>query len=390
MSNEQTKKERKEDRLQNKLKVLRKQVAGVEASTAALEKNMAVHRDSEALFRVMVDSIREAVFLTDAEGNFKYISPAAPGVFHLTLREIEDFGTVYQLLGADVYDLYDPDELELNGEVRDIELQIAKKNGEILFLSIDIKHVDIKEGALLFICSDDSKCKNTEMKLAETDKSLAEMLYIASHDLQVPLISMEGYTAELLESYQDKLDDEGVHFLKRAQANARRMNLLVMGLLELSRLNTRSFPPETFKAVDMVKDIADQVILNLHRPEVRITVQDLPCLYGVRQRLEEVFRKIIANAVMYGGTSIVVGYADKTFFVRDDGIGIPLDQLETIFKPGERLKDAGVDGAGLSLTFCRKVIEQHGGDIRAESEGPGFGATFYFSLPVKEYLKRKK
>ncbi len=70
----------------------------------------------------------------------------------------------------------------------------------------------------------------------------------------------------------------------------------------------------------------------------------------------------------------------KTFFVKDDGIGIPVSQLEKIFKPGERLKLIDADGVGMGLTFCNKVVQPHNGKIWAESDGIEKGATFYFTL----------
>ncbi|NQU64298.1 MAG: hypothetical protein HQ517_08465, partial [SAR324 cluster bacterium] len=82
----------------------------------------------------------------------------------------------------------------------------------------------------------------------------------------------------------------------------------------------------------------------------------------------------------YRGKNIVIGLKDRTFFVKDDGIGIYPDQLERIFKPGEQLKDIETEGIGMGLAFCQKVISQHKGRIWAESEGVGQGAAFYFEI----------
>jgi two-component system sensor histidine kinase VicK len=109
-------------------------------------------------------------------------------------------------------------------------------------------------------------------------------------------------------------------------------------------------------------------------------VEEMPRVRGDKQRLAGVFRQLITNALMYDGKNITIGCRGGTWFVKDDGIGIPTDQLENIFKGGERLKRVEVDGVGMGLTFCKYVIYQHGGQIWAESEGENKGATFCFNL----------
>jgi len=104
--------------------------------------------------------------------------------------------------------------------------------------------------------------KNLEEKtknLKETNQSLEEMVYITSHDLQAPLVSMEGYATELLKDYADKFDEEGYYCLTRLQSNARRMHHLVLSLLDISRLNTKKNQYEKFK----LKLIIEKVMMDL-------------------------------------------------------------------------------------------------------------------------------
>ena len=212
---------------------------------------------------------------------------------------------------------------------------------------------------------------------------LEEITYIISHDMQVPLISLEGYAAELLENYRDKLDQNGLYCLERLKANTQRMYRLVISLLEISRLNTRKYPHETFDAEEMVKGVIRELSMNQGIPEADIRVEPMPPLHGDKKRLEGVFRQLIINALGYGGKHITIGCRDKTWFVKDDGIGIPPDQLEKIFKSGERLKRVEIEGVGMGLTYCRYVIHQHHGRIWAESDGDHTGSTFYFTLNEK-------
>jgi signal transduction histidine kinase len=215
-----------------------------------------------------------------------------------------------------------------------------------------------------------------------TEKILEEIVYIISHDLQVPLISIEGYASELLEVYKDRLDQDGLYCLQRLKANAQRMYRLVLSLLEISRLNTHKYPYETFDPVEMVNRTAQELILKSATTGIRVEVEakGITPIRGDKQRLGSVFAKLLSNAINYGGKEIKVGCRNNTWFVKDDGIGIPPDQLENIFKGGNRLKRVEVEGVGLGLTFCKYVVCQHGGRIWAESTGDNKGSTFFFTL----------
>jgi len=209
---------------------------------------------------------------------------------------------------------------------------------------------------------------------------LEEVVFIISHDLQVPLISMEGYATELEEKYKELLDEDGIYCLERLKANTRRMYRLVLSLLDLSRLNTRKYPHESFETTTVVKEIVRELSVGNNKSGINIEVEEMPRLRGDKLRLTGVFRHLINNALMYGGKNITIGCRSGTWFVKDDGIGIPLNQLENISKGGARLKRIDVEGVGMGLTFCKHVIHQHGGQIWAESDGENKGAAFYFNI----------
>ncbi len=223
--------------------------------------------------------------------------------------------------------------------------------------------------------------KEAELLLMETNRNLEEMVYIASHDLQVPLVSMEGYASELLEKYIDKLDEEGKYCLTRLQSNARRMHTLVLSLLDISRLNTKKNPYQKFNLNTIIEKIIQDITITIEKQHATINVGKLPDLFADKIRIESVFRNLIINALNYGGKFISLEYTNNILIVKDNGIGLPESQLERIFNAGERLKKNNAEGVGMGLTFCRKVIEQHKGKIWAESEGENKGTTIYIKLP---------
>ena len=223
--------------------------------------------------------------------------------------------------------------------------------------------------------------RKDEIALKETNQSLEELVYIASHDLQSPLISMEGFATDVLNNYRDKLDEQGVHQLERIKSNVQRMHTLVLSLLDISRLNTKKNPFIRFSTGKAVEEVLRDLSLIIEKAGANVEMGQMPNIFGDKTRIEGVFRNLITNAVTYEGKNIEIGFTDGTFFVKDDGIGIDKDQLENIFKPGERLKDINTEGVGMGLTFSRKVINQHNGKIWAESDGAG--AILYFDVKTK-------
>lgn len=373
---------KKKEELTERIAILRRNVEGVKASAEAIEDNFNQQRDHDQLFRVIVGSLQDAVFLTLENGDFSWLSPNSSRHFSCSTHELWEKKNIFSLLKIPPENLFDAGELLERGEIKNLEIEYRGNGGDIRYFSIDIKRVDIHDGVYLFIFRDMTAAKSMEMLLRETDQNLAEMIYIASHDLQAPLISLEGYASELLESYGDKLDEKGVYCLNRLKVNASRMHHLVVGLLEISRLKTRPYPYETFDPAVMAMDIVSELRLSLCKTDTVIKIGQLPVLRGDRQRLEGVFRRLLANAMLYGAKNITIGYAQKTWFISDDGVGIPQEQTENVFTPGVRLKQVEAEGIGMGLTYCRKVIQKHGGKIWIESGGIHPGATVFFKIPT--------
>jgi PAS domain S-box-containing protein len=223
---------------------------------------------------------------------------------------------------------------------------------------------------------DITKRKIAEKELTETNKDLKELVYIASHDLQVPLVSMEGYTSELLSEHKENLNENSLYCLKRLQSNSQRMHKLVLSLLDLSRLNTHTNPYEEIDTNKLIENILRDLSLTVEDEKAQINCKILPNIFADKQRIDSVFRNLIQNALKYEGKHIEIGFKKGFFYIKDDGIGIPKDQLERIFKAGERLKMNKAEGVGMGLAFCKKSINLHKSEIWAESNGLNKGATF--------------
>jgi light-regulated signal transduction histidine kinase (bacteriophytochrome) len=248
-------------------------------------------------------------------------------------------------------------------------------------------------------------------ELERSNRELASFAYAASHDLKEPLRGIYNYSVILLEDYASALDEDATEFLQTVISLSIRMEALINGLLRLSQLGQAALQ---LQAVNL-NELLDQVInvfhasRQQHNLELRIP-RPLPTIRCDPVLMNEVFSNLITNAFKYNDKAerwVEIGYLDQhwgqegqggqgsnfptvsspdshspiTFYVRDNGIGIPPHHHQTIFKLFKRLhtqeKYGGGTGAGLAI--AKKIVERHGGQIWVEST-PGEGSTFYLTL----------
>ena len=221
-----------------------------------------------------------------------------------------------------------------------------------------------------------------KQNLERVNQDLKDFMYIASHDLQSPLVSMSGFASMFIDSVSDKLSEEELFPIKRIEANSRKMQDLIKSLLDVSRLNTVKNEFSEIKCNDVLDSIISTLDINIAEKNVNIVIHDIPNIFGDKIRIEVLSRNIISNAIKYGGKNIEIGFDEskKAFYVKDDGVGIDPDQLQNIFKPGSRLQTVKIEGVGMGLSFCKKVVELHQGEIWAESDGKGKGSTIWMKF----------
>jgi two-component system, LuxR family, sensor kinase FixL len=227
--------------------------------------------------------------------------------------------------------------------------------------------------------------KELEQKNAELER----FTYTVSHDLKSPIITIKGF-AGLLED--DALNGDTVQLkmdVQRITTAADTMQDLLADVLELSRIGRVVSPPEKISFGTIAHEAVELLAAPLVERGVRIEITPgLPMVNVDHARIREVMVNLIENAVKFLGDqehpAIRIGVETDgeipVFFVQDNGIGIDPRYLERIFNLFERL-DVSTPGTGIGLTIVRRIIEVHGGKIWAESDGPGKGTTFRFTLP---------
>lgn len=230
--------------------------------------------------------------------------------------------------------------------------------------------------------------KEKALELQESNRELEQFAYTASHDLKEPLRMIRNFMDLLEKNYAPQLDDKAKKYIHFAADGAKRMNELIDDLLEYSRIS-RLY--SEFETVDMNK-LVDSVIgmfeAQIEEQNAVVGREQLPQVIGVPVSLKLVFQNLIGNALKYHDKNTaprveIKGEETEThwaFSVSDNGIGIDEKYFDEIFLLFKRLhSNSEYSGTGMGLAMCKKVVEQHGGEIWVTSE-KGKGSTFYFTI----------
>jgi PAS domain S-box-containing protein len=227
--------------------------------------------------------------------------------------------------------------------------------------------------------------KELEQKNAE----LEQFTYTVSHDLKSPLITIKGF-AGLVEDDVHKGDQVQLKKdILRIMSAADTMQALLSDLLELSKIGRIVGPQTRIGFGTLAHEAVNLLAVPIAERGVTVEISpDLPEVNVDPTRIREVLVNLIENAIKFLGNRpdpvIRIGMKMEgempVFFVQDNGIGIDSRYLERIFNLFEKL-DVTTPGTGIGLTIVRRIIVFHGGNIWAESDGPGKGTTFRFTLP---------
>ena len=235
---------------------------------------------------------------------------------------------------------------------------------------------------------DEIQVKNDELERQNAE--LERFTYSVSHDLKAPLVTIKGFIG-LLQKDLDENDAEAIASDIRKIAEATdNMGRQLDELLELSRVGRLVNAPVEINLDEMIKSVVNLYAEPIAAHQVQIEIEpDLPHVYGDAGRIFEVFQNLVSNAIKFVDgqqkPQIEIGARETEdqvlCHVRDNGMGIENEYLERIFNLFERL-DPQIEGTGIGLALAKRIVEFHNGRIWAESQGPGSGSTFWFSLPL--------
>jgi signal transduction histidine kinase len=273
------------------------------------------------------------------------------------------------------------------GEIRqDVEV-VVMRDGQDRTLSLTASPMHDPAGGVIVIRD------VTEQRAL--DRLKAEVLQIASHDLQTPLTVVKGQ-AQVLESQlkTGTADDASMrHGLARIVGQADRLTQMLRLLLDLSRmeggrLEVQRSPTDLSALIDEVVE-GTRVLTSVH--EIRVDAPSTLTGTWDAQRLRQVFQNLLSNAVKYspdGGLIVVRAHVESDLVrveVIDTGMGLSAEDTARVFGQFYRAERARkLEGSGLGLYICQAIVTAHGGRISVSSAGIGQGSTFSFVLPLDE------
>lgn len=370
-----------------------------------------------ATLRTLIDNLPDEIFAKDRDCRFMLVNRA-----HMERLDILDPQTA---IGRRLQDLrvrgfakkYKDDDLQVlqTGQpiVNKEEMGLGKDGMPLTLLTtkVPLRDKDQNIIGLVGISKDISDRKMGEVKLklaisklrkteenlqkanSELQRSnleLEQFAYVASHDLQEPLRMVASYTELLAKRYQGQLDEKADKYIHYAVDGARRMQLLIQDLLSFSRVTSNAGSLLTVDcgsaiaaALENLQGIIEESGAIIDYPAAMPNVNaDLP-------QLAQLFQNLIGNAIKYRNDEppeikvrCVRDGQNWKISVSDNGIGFDPKYNDRIFIIFKRLHNhSQYSGTGIGLAVCKRIVERHGGLIRAESQ-PGEGSTFTFTLPV--------
>jgi len=234
-------------------------------------------------------------------------------------------------------------------------------------------------------------------ELARSNAELDQFASVLAHDLKEPLRAVLNYARLFEERCRDRLDAKGERFLAHITAGAERLDRMIEGLLEYSRVTTRGRPPAPTDAEAVFRQACADLYPLIEQTAAQVTHDPLPVVMADELQLLRLLENLLVNALKFHGDEpprIRVrarrSGGSWVFAVSDNGIGIEPRDQERIFAPFQRSHARPeCAGEGLGLAIARRIVERHGGRIWVEST-PGRGSTFYFSLPAAGEVRTPK
>nr|WP_185957129.1 ATP-binding protein [Gracilimonas mengyeensis] len=232
------------------------------------------------------------------------------------------------------------------------------------------------------------KLQSSIKQLNNKNKELEQFAYTASHDLKEPLRMIRSFMQLLEKRYATQLDDKARQYIHFAVDGAARMTSSIDELLEYSRISRLYNETEEVVMEAIVQDVLKLLDGQISHKNANVVVGTLPTVTGVPVTLKILMQNLVSNALKYQqkDTQPQIDISCKElenhweFAVKDNGIGIATEHHHEVFGMFKRLHARSeYSGTGMGLAMCKKIIEQHKGQIWIESK-EGAGSIFYFTI----------
>ena len=350
----------------------------------------------ENFLKQILDTSSVAIFLVDLQGRITLANQRMAEMFHCTVDELQ---------GQEYVAVLHPQERE-SGRKNMLDLL----NSRVPLVDVDRFYwrpdrtefwghltgkrffdANGEERGLIGVIVDIDERKQAEDELLRSNRELEQFSYSISHDMRQPLRMISSYLQLLQMKLGEQLDAEKREYFHYAIDGAKRLDAMLLGLLDYSRVGRKGEPPAWVES----RAVLDEALLFLQpaiaEAQANITITgDWPLIFVSPDEMLRLMQNLIGNALKFrvaGRTpEVTVSSENKGdiwhFCVADNGIGILPDQRGRLFQVFQRLQSrAAYEGTGIGLALCRKIAEHHNGKIGVESAGEGLGSRFCVDLP---------
>ena len=228
-------------------------------------------------------------------------------------------------------------------------------------------------------------------QLERTNEDLVHFAYAVSHDLKTPLRTVTSFVQLLELTYKDKLDAQGGEFIDFIVSGVTRMSTMLADLLQVAQ--AAGGPRQVLSETPLAEAVATSLLSlrsAIDEAHASITYDDLPVVTGDPSQFTRLFQNLIGNSIKYRKADVAPVIhisserkgSDWLISLRDNGIGFAPESAAQIFRVFQRLNNEEVEGTGIGLAICQRIVERNGGRIWAAGQ-PGEGAIFSFTIPTE-------
>lgn len=380
-----------------------------EERAADLRASEAALRASESQLRRMVDSNVLGIIIARSDGTIVEANDAFLEMVGVSAHDIQSGSLDWIELTPQEFRSFDRNVIETiktTGNHKPFEMEFMRRDGSRIPVLAGMAYLggpeELTAGMILDLterktAEEEIQRLNEELEqrvvmrtaqLEASNKELESFAYSVAHDLRSPLRAIDGYAKFLLEDYGDRLDEEGREFLHRSRAASQRLGQLIDDLLELSRVTRADMDLTDVDLSSIARRISDDLLRSDPSRKAKFIIEPGVIAHGDERLLELVLQNLIGNAWKFTTKTeqarIEFGQLKEartpTYFVRDNGAGFDMAYVDKLFKTFHRIHSpTEFPGTGIGLATVHRIIERHGGEVRAEGEVDN-GATFYFSL----------
>lgn len=373
---------------------------GLKSINLKLDREISERQRKEDLFKLVIEASPSGMLLVDGDGIIRFANTFALRCFGYEMAEL--VGTrVEALVPARLREHHPALRLQYlqnpvsraMGEGRD--LFGVRKDGAEIPVELGLNPIRTSDGLNVLVnVVDITQRKRLEAALRAKNDEMEQLIYIVSHDLRSPLVTIEGFAGMIGEHLEANQFDKATDALCRIKRASGTMTRLIHDVLELSRVGRETVDVAPVNVRGVLDEVAASMVATLQQAQARLVIDGSPeSVYADRNQLVQVFMNLIGNAVTHGcplpGGVVTVGGERRdgefAFFVKDEGPGVEPEMRERIFKPFQR-GDHRRDGAGLGLAIVSKIMERHNGKTWVES-APGGGTSFWITLPANAPLE---